>query len=137
MSSTKRPTTHNIHPQNGRNIWNSTNIRHRHESTPFDYWTHCQQEFVNKLKHQNVTDKRQHTHKNTSQHYQNINTIQQYHHINTDQQYQHRHPSQKYQPRSFQRHRKYSIKHIPENCLGCGLNNTGVRELLMQHDGAL
>ena len=93
--------------------------------------------FLNKFHHNSGPNKRQHTKNNSSQKYQHNNTRQQYKHINTVQQHQHRNTSQQYQPRSFQRPRKYSIPYLKENCLGCGLNNKGVRELLIQHDETL
>ena len=93
--------------------------------------------FVNTFHHQNVPNNCQHTNKNFSQKYHHSTTIQQYQHRNTGQQHQHRNPSQQYQPISFQIHRVFSILYMKENFLGCGLNNKGVRELLMQHDVTL
>ena len=87
--------------------------------------------------HQNGPNQGQHTNKNDIQKYQHITTRQQYQHRNTGQQHQHRNPSQWYQPRYFQRHRKSSIPHLKENFLRCGINNKGVIELLIQHDGTL
>ena len=58
-------------------------------------------------------------------------------HKNTSQQHQHRNTSQRYQPRSFQRPRTSSIPYLKEDCIGCGLNNKGVRCFLIQLDGKL
>ena len=93
--------------------------------------------FRNSFKHQNGPNQNQHTNKNSSQKYQYSNNRQQYRHINTGQQHQHRKTSQQYQPRSFQISSTLSILYLKENCLGCGLNSKGVRELLMKHDGTL
>ena len=93
--------------------------------------------FGNTLHHQNGSNQRQPTNKNFSPQYQHITTRQQYQQRNTSQQCQHRNPSQQYQPRSFQRHKTYSIPYLKEHFLGCGINRKGVRELLIQHDGRL
>ena len=93
--------------------------------------------FLNTLHHQNGPNKDQRTNKNAIQQYHNSNTRQQYQHRNTGQQHQHRHHSQRYQPRSFHRPRASSNSYLKENRLGCGLNNKGVQELLMQHGGTL
>ena len=64
--------------------------------------------FGNTLQHHNGTNQHQHTHKNTSQ------------------QHQHRRNSQQYQPISFERPRTSSIPYLKEDCIICGLNNTGM-----------
>ena len=81
----------------------------------------------NPFRHQNRPNQHQHTHKNTSQHYQHRNTRQQYQHRNTSQNFQRRNTSQQYQPISYQRPSTSSILYLKENCIGCGLNNKGVR----------
>ena len=89
--------------------------------------------FGNTFHHQNVPNQRQRTNENASQKYHQNTPIQQYQHKNTGQpEY-----SQQYQPRYFQRNRTSSIPYLKENCLLCGLNNKGVRELLIQHDGTI
>ena len=93
--------------------------------------------FFNTFQHQNGPNQRQHTHKNNSQQQQHINTSQQKQHRNTSQQYQHINNSQQYQKISFQRPRTSSISYLKEKFIGCGLNNKGVREFLIQHDGTL
>ena len=44
---------------------------------------------------------------------------------------------QQYQPGSFQRLKNVSPSYMKENCIGYGLDNNKVREVLMQHDGIL
>ena len=89
--------------------------------------------FGNTFHYHNGPNQRQRTNKNASQKYHQNTPIQQYQHKNTGQpEY-----SQQYQPRSFQRNRTSSIPYLKENCLLCGLNNKGVRELLIQHDGTI
>ena len=93
--------------------------------------------FGNKFHHQNGPNKRQHTNKNASHKYHNITTRQQYQNRNNGQQHKHRNPSEQYQTISLQRHRTSSITYLKEHCLGCGINNKGVIELIMQHYGTL
>ena len=83
--------------------------------------------FVNTSQHQNGLNQRQHTHKNTSQQHKQRNTNKQYQHKNTSQKYQHINTSQQYQHISFQRPSTSSIPYLKEKCIGCGLNNKGVR----------
>ena len=83
--------------------------------------------FGNTFHHHNGPNQRQYTNKNASQQYHYTTTRKQYQHINNGQQNQHINHIEHYQPRSFQRHITSSISHLKENCLGCGLNNKGVR----------
>ena len=75
--------------------------------------------FGNTFQHQNGPNQHQHIHKNTIQQYQQRNT------------------SQQYQPRYYQIHRTESILYLKEDCIGCGINKKGVRELITQHDGKI
>ena len=62
-----------------------------------------------------------------------------FHHHNVPNQRQHIHLKtiQKYQSRPYQRPRTSPIPYLKVGCLGCGINNKGVRELSMQHYGKL
>ena len=86
--------------------------------------------FGKTFQHHNGPNQIQHTHKNTSQQHHHINTSQQHKHRNTSQQYLHINTSQQYQPRYCQRPRTSPIPHLKYDCIGCGFNNKGVRELL-------
>ena len=66
--------------------------------------------FGNTFHHQNGPNQRQHIHKNTSQ---------------------------QCQSRSYQIPSTSSITYPKEDCIGFGLNNKVLRELLIQHDGKL
>ena len=123
MSATEIPTLHNLHPLNRTYPWKSRDIWNWHKSIPLNDLPHCQQDQI-------IVNKQ----KKFSQKYHHSTTRQQYQHRNTGPQYHH---GQQYQPISFQRHRKYSIPHLKENCLGFGINNKGVRELIMKHYGTL
>ena len=59
-----------------------------------------------------------------------------FHHCNETKQRQHVHKTkgQKYKYISFQTPRNYSIPYLKEYFNECGLNNKGVRELLIHHD---
>ena len=76
-------------------------------------------DFGNTFHHQNGPNQLQHIYKNTGQNYQHKNT------------------SQQYQPRYYQIPSTSSIPYLKIDCLGSGINNKGVRELLMQNDGKL
>ena len=91
--------------------------------------------FGNKFHHKNGPNQCQHINKKPSRQYHHIITRRQYKNRNTGKQHQHRHPSQQYQPISFQKNRTSSITYLKENW--CGINNKGVIELLMKHDGTL
>ena len=93
--------------------------------------------FVNIFHYHNGPNQCQRTNKNSSRQYQHSKTRQQYHHRNTGQRHKYINSSQQYQPISFQRSRTSSIPYLKEIFLECGLNNKGVRELVMQHDGTL
>ena len=62
-----------------------------------------------------------------------------FHHHNGPNQHQHIHKntSQQCQSRSYQIPSTSSITYPKEDCIGFGLNNKVLRELLMQHDGKL
>ena len=77
--------------------------------------------FGNKFRHQNGSNKCQSTYKNIIQQHQHRNTSQEYQQRNTSQHYQHRNTSQQYKPISFQRPRTLSITYLKENCVGCGI----------------
>ena len=53
------------------------------------------------------------------------------------QQHAHKNTFQWYQYRSYQIPSTSSITYLNQDCRSCGLNNKGVRELLIQHDGKL
>ena len=84
--------------------------------------------FCTKFQHQNGTNQSQHTNKNTIQQHQHTNNSQRYRHIKT---------SKQYQPRSFQIPSTSSITYLKEDCIGCGNDNKGMKELLTKHDGRL
>ena len=60
------------------------------------------------------------------------------HHNGPNQRQQiHKSTSRQYLPIYYQKPRTSSIPHLKKYCLGCGINNKGTRDLLMQHDGKL